>query len=238
MFVANLLLLTHVVALPVAGAGIRLLWRDRALRPLAFAVVGVVAAYLALGGKSYYALPVVMFTLAVGAVPFDRWATPRRLRVVGAAFVALLVLMLPIGLPVLPLHAAAGLHVLDARSDYADEVGWSALATQVERLSSGADVVIAANYGEAGALEVFGRGLPPVASPHVTFRFWRPRVHGRRAALVGFDRLDAAAFCGGYRVVGRIGMPVDNEERGRPIARCMLRGPLAAVWPRVVALVP
>ena len=60
-------------------------------------MIGTVVAYLILGGKSYYALPVVLFALAVGAVPFDRWATRRRLRWVRAAFVTLLVvLLLPI----------------------------------------------------------------------------------------------------------------------------------------------
>jgi hypothetical protein len=36
---------------------------------------------------------VLLFALAAGAVPFDGWATRRRLRRVGAAFVALLVLL-------------------------------------------------------------------------------------------------------------------------------------------------
>jgi hypothetical protein len=30
-------------------------------------------------------------------------------------------------------------------------------------------------------------------------------------------------------------MPVANEERGRPIARCTLDGTLAQVWPRILA---
>jgi hypothetical protein len=95
--------------------------------------------------------------------------------------------------------------------------------------------VLTLNYGEAGALELFGRDLPPVASGDVTFRYWRPKVDGRRALLVGFSK-DDADFCRGYRVVARIGMPVDNEERGRPIARCTLDGSLAGVWPRVLAV--
>ena len=107
-------------------------------------------------------------------------------------------------------------------------------ARQVERLSAGADVVVAQNYGEAGALEIFGRGLPPVASGHVTFRFWRPQVTGRQALLVGFSR-QGASFCHGYHVVSRISMPVDNEERGGPIARCTLDSTLARVWPQIVA---
>jgi 4-amino-4-deoxy-L-arabinose transferase-like glycosyltransferase len=232
-YVANLLLLTHVVAVPVAVAGALMLLRSRALRPLGFAVVATPLAYLLLGGKSYYALPVVLFALAAGAAPFERWATRRRLQRVGAAFAGLLTLLLPIGVPVLPLHTADKLGVIAARSDYQDEVGWHALARTAERDAAGADVVIAANYGEAGALELFGRGLPPVASAHVTFRYWRPTVHGREAVLVGFSRADAR-FCDAYRLVGRVAMPVDNEERGRPIARCTLDGSLGRIWPELV----
>ncbi|MGH2972979.1 MAG: ArnT family glycosyltransferase [Gaiellaceae bacterium] len=233
-YVANVLLLTHIVAVPVAIAGIVSLHRNRATRPLAWTVAGTVVAYLVLGGKSYYALPAVLFALAAGAVPFERWATGRRLRDVGIAYVATLVLLLPIGLPVLPLHAADKAGVLKARSDYQDEVGWPELARTVERNAHGIDVVLASNYGEAGALDLFGRGLPPVASPHVTFRYWRPAVSGRSALLVGFVRTDAT-FCSTYRVVARIAMPVDNEERGQPIARCNLRASLDTLWPSLVA---
>jgi hypothetical protein len=45
-----------------------------------------------------------------------------------------------------------------------------------------------------------------------------------------------APFCRGYRRVDTIAMPVDNEERGRPIARCTLAGTLAQVWPQLLAL--
>jgi Dolichyl-phosphate-mannose-protein mannosyltransferase len=236
LYVANLLLLLHPVAVPVAVAGVVSLARDRRLRPLGWTVVATAVAYLVLGGKSYYAHPALLFALAAGAVPSARLATGRRLWATGAAFVLLLVVALPVGLPVLPLETADRLGVVDARSDYQDEVGWPRLASDVEAAAAGSDVVLARNYGEAGALELFGHGLPPVASGHVTFRYWRPRVSGRHALLVGFSGVDAASFCQGYRAVGEIRMPVDNEERGRPIADCTLDGTLAQVWPRVLAL--
>ena len=234
-FIGNVFLLTHIVAIPIAAAGIVSLWRRPELRPLAVVPPAALIAYFLLGGKSYYALPVVMFALACGAVSFDGWATTKRLRLVGAAFVAILAAALPIGLPVLPLKTASALGILDARPDYQDEVGWPQLAANVERLANGSDVVLTRNYGEAGALEMFGKRLPPVASAHVTFRYWRPVVHGRRALLVGFKEGNAS-FCTSYHVVGHIQMPVDNEERGREIATCRLAGSLAKVWPRVLAL--
>lgn len=234
-YVLDVILLTHPVAFPVAVAGVVALVRDRALRPLGWTVVGTVVAYLALGGKSYYALPVVLFALAAGAVPFARWATGRRLATAAAAFVVLDVALLPIGLPVLPLRTADRLGIVKMRSDYQDEIGWPGLVRRVEAAAPGSDVVLARNYGEAGALELFGRGLPPVASAAVTFRFWRPDVAGRSAVLVGFESGDAS-FCGDYRLVSRVVMPVENEERGAAVARCTLAGPLPQVWPRLLAL--
>jgi hypothetical protein len=234
-FIGNVLLLTHVVAIPIAAVGVVSLWRRPALRPLALVPPAALGAYFLLGGKSYYALPVVMFALACGAVSFDRWATAKRLRRVGTAFVAILVVALPVGLPVLPLQTASTLGILDARHDYQDEVGWPPLAANVGRLADGSDVVLTRNYGEAGALEMFGKHLPPVASAQVTFRYWRPAVHGRRALLVGFRSADAS-FCTSYRVVGRIRMAVDNEERGREIATCTLGSSFVNVWPRILEL--
>jgi 4-amino-4-deoxy-L-arabinose transferase-like glycosyltransferase len=82
-FVVNVILLA-AVAFPVAAVGVVSLVRKRALRPLGWTVVGTVAAYFVLGGKSYYALPMLVFALAAGAIPLDRWATRRRLLVAGA----------------------------------------------------------------------------------------------------------------------------------------------------------
>jgi hypothetical protein len=104
----------------------------------------------------------------------------------------------------------------------------------VERHAGGADVIVADNYGEAGALELFGRRLPPVASAQVTMRYWRPEVTGRQALLVGYSRR-AATFCNGYRVVARISAANDSDEGGEPIARCRLRRTLARAWPSIVA---
>jgi 4-amino-4-deoxy-L-arabinose transferase-like glycosyltransferase len=232
-FLANLFLLT-VVAVPVAIAGVVSLVKDRRLRPLGWTVVATVLAYFVLGGKSYYALPVVVFALAAGSIPLDRWLTRRRLAIAAAAFVAVDLVALPILLPVLPLETADRHGVISARGDYQSEIGWPDYVHQVERLAAGTDVIVASNYGEAGALELFGHGLPPVASVDVTMRYWRPAVTGRRALLIGYSR-DSADFCIGYRFVARIATPHGSDERGEPIARCTLNATLADVWPQIVA---
>ena len=68
----------------------------------------------------------------------------------------------------------------------------------------------------------------------MTMRYWRPRVAGRQALVVGYSQR-AAHFCSGYRVVARISAADDSDEGGEPIARCTLRGTLAQVWPGIVA---
>ncbi len=232
-YVVNLILLTSL-AFPVAVAGVVSLVRNRALRPFGWTVVGTVVAYFVLGGKSYYALPVVLFALAAGAIPLDRWATRRRLRVAGAVFVAIGLVVLPLALPVLPLHTAVRLGVVKARSDYQSEIGWPAYVRLVESHAGGADVIVADNYGEAGALELFGRDLPPVASADVTMRYWRPQVTGRQALVIGYSRR-AAGFCSSYRLLARVSTANDSNEGGQPIARCTLRATLAGIWPHIIA---
>jgi hypothetical protein len=142
--------------------------------------------------------------------------------------------VLPISLPVLPLHTAVRHGVVKARGDYQSEVGWPAYVRLVERHATGADVIVTDNYGEAGALTLFGRALPPVASAQVTMRYWRPQVTGRLALLVGYSR-HATSFCRNYRVVAHISAANDSDEGGQPIARCTLRGTLADIWPSIVA---
>jgi 4-amino-4-deoxy-L-arabinose transferase-like glycosyltransferase len=232
-FIGNLLL-SLGVAVPVAIAGVVSLVRDRDLRPLGWTVVGTVLAYLVLGGKSYYALPVLVFALATGSLPLDRWLTRTRLAIAGAAFVAVDLVALPILLPVLPLRTAERHGIISARTDYQAEIGWPDYERQVERLAPGANLIVTANYGEAGALELFGRHLPPVASADVTMRYWRPAVTGRQALLVGYSR-HTANFCKGFRLVARISTPHGSDERGEPIARCVLNGTLGHVWSRIVA---
>lgn len=232
-YLLNFLLLTNPFAVPVAVAGVVALVRDRRLRPIGATVTAVVIAYFALGGKSYYAMPVMFFALAAGAVPVARWLTRRRFIALALGYVSVFVVALPQLLPVYPLHTAIRRGVVNSRSDYQDELGWPALAAQVGRLAKGSDVVVASNYGEAGALDLFGRDLPPVASTDVTFRYWRPEVAGRRATLVGFTRSQALFLCDGYTRLGKIQMPTGNQERGLPISRCTLSSKLDAEWPEI-----
>jgi hypothetical protein len=239
-FVGDLVLLAGLATSPLWVSGFRRLWRDARTRALAVAVGLVVVFYLAAGGKSYYALPAFVLLLAAGAVSFERWNWSRRGIALGAGAVALLsIVLLPVGVPVLPTSTMVKLHLTDARSDYEDEIGWPQLAAQVSAVAASArpSAVIAENYGEAGALELFGRGFTRVVSGHMSYRYWRPGgLASRAVVVVGYDRAQLAMLCSRYAIVRRVAIPygVDNEEAGAPIATCTLRGDLDAVWPQLV----
>jgi hypothetical protein len=238
-FVLNVLLLCGLVTVPVVIAGLRLLWRERRARPLALACLLTLLAYFALNGKSYYAGPVVYFALAAGAVPFTRWALLRRRRLISFATVwaVLLVAALPLGVPVLPLRAAIDWGVVGARSDYQDELGWPGLAADVRKAAAGEPVIFAQNYGEAGALELYGHGRTPVASGSMSFRYWAQGLDATHGTVVGLREPGLQRACSDFSVVAHVRMPrgVDNEEKGMPIARCAFRGgSLRAVWPRLL----
>ena len=64
---------------------------------------------------------------------------------------------------------------------FADRFGWEEMASSVAEVhrplsdqEQGRVLLLAENYGEAGALELFGPqyGLPPVISPHNTYHPW------------------------------------------------------------------
>jgi hypothetical protein len=239
-FVGDLVLLAGLVTSPLWVSGFRRLWRDPRTRGLAWAAAVVVVFYLVAGGKSYYALPVFVLLLAAGAVSFEQWDWGRRGIALGAGAVALVsVVLLPVGVPVLPTSTMVKLHLTDARADYEDEIGWPQLVDQVAAVtrSTDASAVIAENYGEAGALELYGRGLPAVVSGHMSFRYWRPATLASRSiVVVGYDRAQLVGLCSRYAIVRHVAIPygVDNEEQGAPIAACTLRGDLDAVWPQLV----
>jgi hypothetical protein len=72
-------------------------------------------------------------------------------------------------LPVAPIHSAWGRMAFKAQGDYGEELGWPELTSEVARIRDslpetdrGRVGVLAANYGEAGALMLYGPkyGLP------------------------------------------------------------------------------
>jgi hypothetical protein len=104
--------------------------------------------------------------------------------------------------------------------------------------SSGpATVILAGNYGEAGAIDLYGPadGLPPALSPALTFWYWKPdHVEARTVVAVGFDESSMRGLFADVSQVETVRSVdgVRTEETGRPVLLCRQPlGPLDAAWP-------
>ncbi len=237
----------------VAAIGIVLLWRRRRLRPLAIVPVAVAVLFFLERGRGYYPLPSATIAFSAGMVALGGWLQAghraRYLVVAGLVVVqaAVLVVVGPLVWPVRSTGSMVSSGVWK-NSFYKDELGWPELADETARAwralpaadrSDG--VVLAGNYGEASALQLYGpaRGLPLVLSGHLSWQYWRPkRLDQRFALVVGKDQGFLNAACGGsWRQVGQIDNPwhIANEEQGRMIVACHLLRPLGQDWKPLIA---
>jgi 4-amino-4-deoxy-L-arabinose transferase-like glycosyltransferase len=231
---------TSIVLVPLWVGGIRWALRDARLRVVAVAAVTVIAVQFALGGKGYYPGGIYTFCFAAGATALgDAPLRPRAVRYVVAAAVSAV-----IALPVLPAAALARFPVQKVNYDLGEEIGWP---SQVALLARAYDslpasqrsvaAVLAANYGEAGAVDRYGAafGLPPADSVDNDYWLWGPPPARDTAAVVinvppallrrWFSAVRVAA-------VYRNGLGVSDDEEGAVIyVATGLRAPWSTVWP-------
>ncbi len=208
------------------------------------------AAYLA--DRSYYPLPADSVAVAAGTVALGAWLRDgrrRRLAPIGALVVlqaAVLALALPV---VVPVRSTASMVSSGLWEDsyYKDEIGWPELADQtaaawksLPAAQRAGGAIVAENYGEASALELYGpaRGLPQVLSGHLSWQYWRPRSLPQRYVLfVGYDSGTLSLLCRSWTKLATIDnrWHLANEERGRVIAGCRLQQPLGVIWEQSIA---
>jgi 4-amino-4-deoxy-L-arabinose transferase-like glycosyltransferase len=186
---------------PLCLAGVIAPFTDRRLVTARFLSVGFVlttAFYYLERGTNYYLFPVYPTMFVVGAV----WSEHLQVWIARgwiAAALAVSALYAPIALPILepsllqrymeltgtrpgPIEAAGvGAPLTQSLSD---EFGWRELEEKVaavfHRLSPDEQkraAILASNYGQAAAIDVYGReaGLPPALSGHNQYWLWGPR---------------------------------------------------------------
>ncbi len=235
LLVGPVLAVFWVVA--VIGLFRRATWKP--LRFLAATLVVVIAFVFVAGTQFYYTAGVLGVMTALGSVIVAEWAATRRRRSLVVAGLALNAVGCAItSLPVLPVEWFGASGLANVNSASADQVGWERYVDQIEAVAaaSDVDVIIASNYGEAGALDRFGVGLPPVVSGHnALWSLAAPPQEASTALIVGGQAEGSAKWFDSCELAGKLdnGVGVDNEEEGMPLLVC--RGPVepwSELWQR------
>jgi hypothetical protein len=246
----ELLLLVGPLLFPVSIIGLWQLWRSSSLRPfrvLGTAFAAILAVVFVSGGKSYYVMGAIPPLMAAGAIAVDGWLGQSRPRAVafGGLTAASLAIIVLLTLPVLPAATLAETPIPDIYGENAEQVGWPELVDTVEGVVSSLSpdlreraVVLTTNYGEQGALELLGEGLPPVFSGHNSAWSWGPPPNDRDVTVLVGDW--GAAQWGGLLgrcvrkagITNDVGMP--NEEMDASVFVCQgMPRPWSIAWPEV-----
>jgi hypothetical protein len=217
-------------------------------------VVVPFAIFVLAKGRGYYTGSLYPVLYAAGAAALQRWLPSRTLPTRRLAWSGVVLLVLagacvaPVVLPLVPVNSAAWHFVSEQDGDLREEIGWPELAREVarawhtltpeERAHAG---VWGNNYGEAGALELYGPalGLPSPIGP--TNSFWL-RGPGHPApgilVVVGLTRASLSRVCGSVELAGHVfnDAGVRNEESMQhpDIFICRNRHPpLEQAWPKL-----
>lgn len=191
--------------------------------------------FVVMKGRSYYLAPAYPMLLAAGAIVWERAvsgfrpsmrktaiATTIVLLIAGAAMSA--VLMLPLA----PVNSKLWNVVSGVHDNFVEEIGWQELVATIAAIYANLPpqersrtAVLVANYGEAGALNLYGpgHGLPQAISGINSYWArgygWSPP---ETLIVVGFSRERAERFFRLCEVAARVtnAYGVVNEESREP----------------------
>jgi 4-amino-4-deoxy-L-arabinose transferase-like glycosyltransferase len=239
------LLMGNLWLMPIWVVGLVQLLRRPALgwaRAVGWCWVALVVAFTVLGGKPYYLSGMFPVLFAAGAQPSLDWARRTSSRwgslVIGGTISALI--PLSITLPLVPASALDKTPIVDMNYDAGETVGWP---TYVQEVMAVADrggpsvVILASNYGEAGAVERYGHMT--AYSGDMGFWWWGPPTGTAPVVAIGYDGDYLLRFFGRCTLETRLDnhLDVDDDEQGQPVHLCEGQHPdWSTLWPSFKAV--
>jgi 4-amino-4-deoxy-L-arabinose transferase-like glycosyltransferase len=242
LFVPLQLVYLSPLFLPILVAGMRRLWRDPAVRwarTFGLAYPLLAALMLALGGKAYYVIPLLVVVLAAGVDWAVRWS---RRWVLPTLIAVSAVMNVVASLPVLPPSAVWLINGMN--KEQGEQIGWPELARAVadawntipDRSNA---VIFTQNYGEAGAITHYGPelGLPTPYSGHMSHADWGPPPDTATGPILLVHYPENQTIDHHFRdcrEVGRVdnGLGLENDEQGAVIRVCSgTDAPWSRIWP-------
>lgn len=245
-----------IVGPPLAVIWVSGLWRlmrnpeARPYRFLGLTYLLVLALVLVTGGREYYPGGAYPALFASGAIAVTGWLAraANRPRTKGLATMLTFnaVATIALSLPIYPASVFPKTPQAEINYDAGETIGWQELTATVARVYQSLPeqdrktaVILAGNYGQAGAIAKYGpaHGLPAPYSGHLAFWRWGPPPDTMTGPVILIGRWTAdelAPYCGSSAIAARNdnGYGVDNDEQGVPIWVCRdLRQPWSAIWP-------
>lgn len=244
-FVPFQFLLLGPLLAPVWLAGLYVLLRHKDFRAFGVAYLVMAALLLLGGGAAYYLAGAYPALLAAGGVAIDKWLSRTwQTAVVAAALVFSAAFNAVLGLPIVPVEHLADTPITDIYHEAGEQVGWPQLADTVAAVHRGLTpaeraraVVVTSNYGQAGAVLVYGpaKGLPAVYSGQNAYGYWEiPPDTADVAIVVGGGTWTSACRQLTDAAVVDNGYGLDNDEQGTPVRVCRgLTKPWSELWPSI-----
>lgn len=265
-FFGHQLLSLNPLEFLVWGGGLAWLFSPagRRFRILAWTYASLFALFVLFKGKDYYLFPIYPMLMAAGAVAWEQWSQqrtwmrPALVTVILFTSAVLSPLALPLFTPDRLLVYEQRLHIQPPKSEVAhngplpqyfgDQFGWEELVDEVAHdYNSLPDdlrartAIFANNYGEAGALHLFGPkyGLPSAISAHQNHYFWGPPppdqgAVGSNVIVLQGSVARLAARCDSVQVLSVHFNAWGMAEENRPILFCQgLKVSLQELWPQL-----
>lgn len=260
-FLADQAAIMNPILFPLWAGG--LLWlffgrEGRRYRMLGWAYVVLLTAFIILGGKNYYVVPVYPMLFAAGAVGFEQ-ITSRGFTWSRAVYVTAIIvvgaLLTPISCPILSpedyIRYQSALHIqppVAERQDngplpqfFADEFGWEEMVQQVARVYNGLSpeermrtAIFCNSWGEAAAIDFYGPryGLPAAISHHNNYWYWGPRDYtGDIVIVLGSDGRGDREHFRSVETAGRVEHPYSRRDEHFTIWLCRgLNRNLGELW--------
>jgi hypothetical protein len=250
---------------PIWLAGLAALFLHKNLktfRLFGIAYVFLFALFVLQRGKPYYLSPIYPILFAAGSVAIEEFFIHRSLSWLRTSYQSVLILAGLTGpvifLPLLPVetyvHVASALGLSEIKEErhgdtrlpqvLADRFGWREMTATVARVYHSLPakdqteaVIYTQNYGEAGAVDFFGKqyNLPPAVSGHNNYWLWGTRGYsGEIFIIIGGRPQDHARA---YQSVDSVAFHTNPYampyETNLTIYLCRgLKIPIAELWPR------
>ncbi len=244
-YLTDQLLMPNPFMLPFWVAGLIFYLRESKYRMIGWMYLFSVTIFFLMQGRGYYPAPTYVMLVAAGMTVFvESRPAPRRLTRGWVSVSLGFIIAGALTLPVAPVNSTLWNISYEVHDNFSEQLGWRELNEHVaevyyalpanERSRAG---ILAGNYGEAGAIELYGAeyDLPQIISP--VDSFWMQGAPAETIdvlVVVGYSKENVESFFTSCELAGEVSNQygvLNDEARLKDILLCKgLRQPWSEMW--------